>query len=389
MIKIVHCVTDEKFAKNIVTTFDFLCDRCQSTYVYIKNGSHKQLTYIADNKSIEHLEIDSLMERLHRGEYDVLFLHNLRSMPLTYISRIPLNVRVVWLAWGFDIYSCVGTKPLVPVANAIHPETQKLLRQTWREKLNHFLKMFYKATQSGHLKAAVTRADYFSGVLSEEYEMMCQVPYFRAQQIDYRYASPLSNITLEMLANVPPVKGNDILVGNSADPTNNHADIFKLLSEVDLKDRKVVVPLSYAGTSKYKARVKALGEQLWGSRFVAIDGFLPYTEYKTLISSCGFRIFGHERQQAMGNVNMAFRDGCKVFLSETSIVYKHQCKLGLRAYSIQHDILNGEILKESDNDEIYSNRKIAIENSLTEKQIGRLYGLVEILNGNGSVLKRT
>ena len=376
MIKIVHCVTDEKFAKNIVTTFDFLRDRCQSTYVYIKNRSHKQFKYIAENKSIEHLEIDSLMERLYRGEYDVLFLHNLRSMPLKYISRIPLSIKVVWLAWGFDIYSRVGTKPLVPIANTIHPETKRLLRPTWREMIVENVRRLYKATQNGYLKSAVARADYFSGILSEEFEMMCQVPCFRARQIEYRYASPLSNITLEMLNSVPPVKGNDILVGNSGDPTNNHADIFKLLSGVDLEDRKVFVPLSYAGTAKYRARVKALGEQLWGNRFVAIDGFLPVTEYKALISSCGFRIFGLERQQAMGNVNMAFRDGCKVFLSETSIIYKHQCGLGLKVYTIQHDILNGEIFKSPSSNELYVNRKIAFEDTITSKQIERLNKLI-------------
>lgn len=379
MLRIVHCITDEKFARNIINTFEFLKDRSASDYVFIQKSANTNLRYIANEQCIEHLFVEQLMERLVAGKYDVLFLHNLRSMPLSYISRIPQQVKVVWLAWGFDIYSRVGSKPLVEIPNAIHEETQKLLRQTWKDELQEIVRRLYKLSQNHYLRSAIKRVDYFSGVIPEEYEMMKHNEFFHAQQIEYRYSNPNANISLDMLNEVPPVSGMNILVGNSADPTNNHADIFKKLAKVDLGDRKVFVPLSYAGTSRYRKQIKQFGERLWGNRFVALDDFLPVTEYKEIISTCGFRIFGHERQQAMGNVRLAFRDGCKVFLSETSIIYKHQCSLGLKVYTIQHDIFNDEILIPLNDADILSNRIISIEDSASSKQVERLWKLIRNL----------
>jgi hypothetical protein len=383
MINIVHCVTDEKFIRTVVDVFDFLDDRCHSDYVYIESNKTKTLRYIADNKSIEHLNIKELMQRLSVGQYDVLFLHNLYSMPLRYISFIPSQVKVVWLAWGFDIYSRVGARPLIEVSNIYHSETKKLKRPTMCGMLKETGRWFYqKVIQDRVMRKAVARADYFSGVIPEEYDMMCHNSFFRAKPIEFRYDSPLSNITLDLLDKIEPVKGMNILVGNSGDPSNNHADIFKKLAQVDLGDRKIFVPLSYAGTPRYRQKVKELGERLWGNRFIALQDFIPYTEYYKQISSCGFRIFGHERQQAMGNVRIAFRDGCKVFLSETSIIYRHQTKLGLKAYTIQHDIENGGLLELPSDDEVLSNKKISLDDMLTSKLVGTLYKMIFTINNN-------
>ena len=378
MIRFVHCVTDEKFTKNIVTTFDFLADSCHSSYVYIVNdGKPKALKYIANNTSVEHLKIEELMIRLRDGQYDVLFLHNLRSMPLEHISQIPENLKVVWLAWGFDIYSRVGTRPLVEMNNPYHQETRKLIKPTAKEWVANTSKLIYRwAFRDRLVHSAVSRVDFFSGIIPEEYDLMCNNPFFHAKRIDYRYSSPLSNISLDLLRTEQPARGMNIMVGNSGDPTNNHADIFYKLAQLDLGDRKIFAPLSYAGSLRYRRQVKDLGERFWGNRFVAIQDFMPVAEYKSVISSCGFRIFGHERQQAMGNIRLAFRAGCKVFLSESSILYRHHVDMGLKVYTIQNDILNGEVLALPSEDEAYSNRKIAIEDSLTSKQIERLLALL-------------
>lgn len=380
MINIVHCVTDEKFAKNIVTTFEFLADRCHSNYVYIESSKPKKLLYIKDNASIEHLKIDELMSRLQQGKYDVLFLHSLRSMPLNHIPLIPLQVKVVWLAWGFDIYYRVGARPLVEVPNVYLPETKKLMKPTMSEIFTKTGKRLYKMfIQDRIMRKAVARVDFFSGVFPEEFDMMRCNSFFRARPIEYRYASPSSNISLDLLNTEEPVMGMNILVGNSGDPSNNHADIFKKMSKVELGDRKIIVPLNYGGTSCYRQRVKELGKHLWGNRFITIESFMPYENYKSFISSCGFRIFGHERQQAIGNIRVAFRSGCKVFLSKSSIIYRHQAALGLKIYTIQDDIENGGLLTLPTDKETRDNRMIAVIDDLSSKQIERLNNMTDII----------
>lgn len=55
------------------------------------------------------------------------------------------------------------------------------------------------------------------------------------------------------------VSGENILVGNSATPTNNHIEIFRILSRLRLPESsKIVVPLSY-GDVHYREKIVELG----------------------------------------------------------------------------------------------------------------------------------
>lgn len=374
MLRIIHCITDEKFVDCIIATFDFLQDRSISRYVHITNNANQQFRYLHKFEGVEYVNISQFLSVLYSGDCDIVFLHNLQSMPLKFISKIPKAVKVVWLSWGFDIYGHMGSRPLVPIPNLLQPETRKLL---WDKQLISKLKNLYKITRNRQLKKAVARVDYYSGIIPEEYNMMSKVPFFHAKQIDFRYATPLSDITLSLLETEKPVNGRNILIGNSGDPSNNHVDIFLKLSNLNLSERYIYVPLSYGDDFRYIKKIKELGVKLWGDYFVALDNFLPYNEYKEIISSCGFRFFGHERQQALGNINLALMDGCKLFLSDTSVLWRHLKKMGINLYSIQKDINQECLSSNMDIEKNNENRKIIIEDLLTSTQINRLYDMIE------------
>ncbi len=82
----------------------------------------------------------------------------------------------------------------------------------------------------------------------------------------------------------------------------------------------------------------------------------------------------------MGNVRLAFRDGCKVFLSETLTIYNNQRSLGLKVYTIQHDISNGGIFVPLNDADILANRITSIEDSASSKQVERLYKMIDFLS---------
>lgn len=379
MLRVVHCITDEKFIRSIYQTFEYLQDRCNSRYVHITENVKKQCRYLGDYEKVEFCNISQFQTELASGCCDVVVLHNLQSVPLDFISQIPKDIKLVWFAWGFDIYGCMGSKPLVPIPNLIQPETKRLLWSSFDKQLKEKAKVLYKVTRNRELKKAVARVDYFSGIIPEEYDMMCSVPFFHAKQVDFRYSSPLANISLSMLDDEKPVGGMDIMIGNSGDITNNHADIFNKLKKIELGERRIYVPLSYGEDKKYMSKIKSIGNDLWGDRFVALDDYVPYDEYRRIIGSCGFRIFGHERQQALGNIIMAFRDGCKVFLSDGSALYRHFVNMGVKVFTIQNDI-NPDCLSDLLNDkETYENRKKTIEYSQTSAQKERLYKLIDYL----------
>ena len=58
----------------------------------------------------------------------------------------------------------------------------------------------------------------------------------------------------------------------------------------------------------------------------------------SLIGSCGFSIYFHERQQAMGNIFLSLRNGNKVFMSETNLAYEYLKSFGFIVFSVQRDL---------------------------------------------------
>jgi hypothetical protein len=107
--------------------------------------------------------------------------------------------------------------------------------------------------------------------------------------------------------------GKAVLVGHSADPTNCHAEIFRRIAEQGLGEREVICPLSYGGQQSAK-EVVALGRRLFGVRFRPLLEMLPLPEYRRLLASVGIAIFGHRRQQGMGNIISLLAMGKTVML---------------------------------------------------------------------------
>ena len=76
---------------------------------------------------------------------------------------------------------------------------------------------------------------------------------------------------------------------------------------------------------------------------------------------------------------MSFRAGCKVFLSKTSIIYKHYVPSGLKICTIQEDFNDDVFSKLLDEEETFRNRKISTEMSLTSKAMENVYKLISIV----------
>lgn len=377
MLKIVHCFIDDKFVKGAIEEFDFLKERCESRYIHVTHPKIKKYKFLSDLPQVIKVGRENFLDFLEQERCDILVLHNFYSLPYTLTVKIPKHIRVVWFAWGYDIYGKVLNKPFVVIPNMYHKETQKLLEPTFKERIQRIKGWIIRSIRKNVIIKAVNRVDYFSGVIPEEYDMMRPLSFFRAKSVDFRYMSPYSGIEMSLLDEEVPKLGSDILIGNSGDPRNNHVDIFMKLKDIDLGNRKVVVLLSYAGTKRYRDQIKSIGKEIWGDRFIAIENFMPFQEFEKIISTCGFRIFGQERQQAMGNIGMALRTGCKVFVYKSSVIYKHFEKYQIKMYSIEED-LNSEGLKSlPSEEETYINRKRAIKRDLSSEQQKRLDRLID------------
>ena len=202
-------------------------------------------------------------------------------------------------------------------------------------------------------KRALNRVDYFAGIIEFEYDLLKSNPNFRAQKVSFVYSSICS---VTSYGNFEKYDGRNILIGNSAADTNNHLDLLEHLKLLDLSDRKIILPLSYAGAEKYVSDVVNAYKSFFGDSVIALTSFMPFEQYKKYILSCNVAIFFMERQQAMGNIHSALKFGCKVYLSNKNPVYEYYKGLGFSVYSVEKELSNEHISIGLTDAEIDNNR---------------------------------
>ena len=61
-------------------------------------------------------------------------------------------------------------------------------------------------------------------------------------------------------------------------------------------------------------------------------------EYDEILNTCSYALFGHLRQQAIGNIITCIQKGIKIFLSEKGVMYSYFKEMGCSVYSLESDL---------------------------------------------------
>lgn len=389
-VKIANIVKDEKFIDGVIGSLSFLDDKWMNDYLLVANIKPDTYKYIKNTDRITYVSSDNIINYLIENQYNAVFLHSLPSFPIELIPQIDKKIKVFWFAWGWDIYQLPKEKPFINV-NLIKSETQKELeklkpntpskKKTLKDYLRPLKYFFCESPTNKRIKnyyKAIKRINYFSGVLEYEYELMKSVKGFRADRVSFKYVSYKSSS--EKKEEQQLHNGKNILIGNSAASTNNHLDIIPYLKKLDLAERKIILPLSYSNTKEYIEDIEQAYHQNFGDNALVLKDFMPFQDYSKLILSCSIAIFFMERQQAIGNINMALLNGCKVFLSETNPVFSFYKSLGIRLYSVQQDLSQEEIDTPLSQEDIETNRIILFKRYNKEQYIKELNYIYDQIN---------
>ena len=374
-LKILNCVFDEKFIDDLIEVMDFTStNNIINEYVCITD-IFPTYKYVKQFNRIQHINEKNFISFVIKKGYNVILLHNLNSIPINIIRKLPRKIKVVWLAWGTDIYnSPIKEAPFIKL-DLYKEKTRKVIAPNFidwlRQKHGYLL-------HRNEIREAIERVDFFSGVIPAEYKMMSQHPWFKAKEISFNYFK-LNGFVQPENKYTESYVGNNILIGNSGDPTNNHLDVFEFLKKHDIGNRNIYVPLSYGGSKRYREVVKDAGTRIFGSNFIALDTFMPYEEYCKIITSCGYVIMFHERQQGLGNVFAALWNGCKLYLSETSEVYRMYKNYGAHIFSIQKDLVCRGCECPLTYDEVIDNREQVLKRRSPKFIIENIYKMYAII----------
>lgn len=181
---------------------------------------------------------------------------------------------------------------------------------------------------------------------------------------NYLKADYPSSMNVESLAKLKTESSNSrkvIIVGNSADPSNQHLDILETLSR--FKDEDIIIRpiLSYGGGLDYIDEVVNYGHSLFNDKFQPVLNYMDFDAYLDLISSSDVCVFNHKRQQGLGNQKVFLALKKKLYINAITTPYTYFLKLGVKVNSVDSisSLSFDEFIYQSDDDAI-KNREIAL-----------------------------
>lgn len=244
----------------------------------------------------------------------VAIFHNVSPRIAGALGSAPASVLRVWSGWGGDYYGSTFDA----YAGQLAPMTRKVVHGAVRPTF--WIGRALRALRVGPvLRAAAGASDVFSAPVEEDLAVFQRrFPEFRGRYSQLNYVTVEDSIAK---GGRRPL-GDDILLGNSASPSNNHLDVLASLAAQNLGGRRVVTPLSY-GDAEYAKVVVRRGRELLGEGFVPVTDFLPLDQYNELLAECGIVILGHRRQEGLGNVLRAIWQGAHLVLNGANPVGAH------------------------------------------------------------------
>lgn len=316
--KILHFAFLDKFIPGFVEIIDQHFSNEKHTIFIV--GDINKFKYKKSSRTIDFptlkniLCISKLIIQLHKN--DKVILHGLFSEPLIImLCFMPwLHKKLYWIIWGGDLYC-----HKLAVKN-LKFRIVELFRKKLFSRLNGLIT---------YVDGDYEKAKQWYGSTGKYYECIMY-------KSNIYKGSTLSENDFRQLENEGFKKVN-IQVGNSADPTNNHEQIFNKLSKLDVinKVEKIYCPLSY-GNLAYAKNIKEKGIKMFGNKFHPLTEFIPLYEYEKMLDDIDIAIFAHERQQAMGNTINLLGRGKTVYMRSDTSSYALFEKLGIKVFPLEN-----------------------------------------------------
>ena len=373
---ILHLLEDDK---NIVNRTIFMYEKLapKNNEYWVEDQGEHVLAFIEESKYVKRLKFDSLIDKIECFKYRAIIFHALSFPKISFLSKLTKlsGLKLIWILWGADLYSHLHLKgyKLLNYEPSMLDINERIL---FYGGLKGFMLLQIKKVMKkrkcvlSNFEQAISKLDIVCAY-DEDFSLLKK--YFlnvSSKCLFYNYY-PIEISLGEKLIN-RQVTENNILIGNSNAPTNNHYSAFQIIYNNKNISSKIIVPLSYGGSKGYRKFIIDKGKKMFGDKFTPLINFLPINDYYELLLTCGILIMPHLRQQAVGNIVIVLYLGAKVYLYEENSLYSFFNKIGVTVFSINKITNSPEEFSLLDQSTILRNRKIIekyFSTNATEKYI--------------------
>lgn len=341
-----HIMVDDKFIDGFIEDAEKVCEPNSNIYFVrgVKNYSQHVRHPLAQWVDIWSADFGIILNSV--TEQDKLFIHwydlYVSRLILTINKKIPLYVPL----WGGDFYE----EPFLYHIDWIHdPKTLQFVKRKyvypkkWSLRPWVFIQQLkdisnYKKKSLPEFeikKQTISRINY---ILLHPYntgeieltKKIYQINNLQSLPFNYDLNFNLSDFVRRIKKN-QELNSTNVLVGNSATESNNHADCFEVLKKFKQNDIRLSVPLSY-GSEDYIDFVKKEGIKIFKNKFEPQQDFIPREEYVKKLNEVNIGIMYHNRSQAFGNMITLLSLGKKLYLKKNNPLWQLFQNTGIKVF---------------------------------------------------------
>lgn len=353
---IVHVVTRDKFTSEYVNFIKEYFNQYNHSFL-IMNQGYNELNFI-DNDGVcffngfQNLFDAEFMSKFENA--DAIIIGGVFGIEL-YLNFFPkrLKNKMYLQFWGGDLYQ-------------------------FKENTNTLNIWVMKKIRYIFMRSLICSSKKVCVLIDEDYDELLKI--FRLKNKEH-VTLPVPSYNLTKIPNdIINIAQNvqnstkKILVGNSADPTNEGIEILEKLRSIKDFDIKIFCPLSYGGDGKYEQIVINKGKSIFGDKFIPLTDYMDIQEYYMLLAQCDIAIFNHKRQQALGNIYALLKLGKKVYIRDDISTWKYLNRLGAVIYDTKIiDKLSFHQLFDYTKTEMENNYRIDVYLRNNEKKLWELF----------------
>lgn len=308
--KTLHVISPEKF---ILPYISFLNERFATTdhklYLFGNKGfyhSDHNLEVIYHEDYPHHLGYLTLAKEMRKASKVILHgLFNDRLTQLLFLNSQVLK-KCFWVIWGGDLYRYRSNEKRIKF------KFNEFIRRCTIRRIGNLVT---------YVPGDVELARDWYGATGAYHHCILYPSNVPAEQHEIETSE----------RNTEEVR---VLVGNSADPENHHAEVIDRIATLRSVHFRAFAPLSY-GNTRYASFIADYGTSKLADRFVPLLEFMSLERYRNFLKSIDIALFNHRRQQGMGNILSLLAAGKKVHMRLDISSANMLDALGIKIFDIQ------------------------------------------------------
>lgn len=326
-LRIVHIHSDFKFLNDI---YRYECEHFENLLIIIGEKSDNNKKY--HNTALFFSPTKKSLGRIIKicQDANLIVLNDLTQFGCKIVLALPQNIKIAWRFFGHELY---GKKKKLFLSEKT--------KQIWQPGFSKFfllvkkkIAILFKNAMTGQyhkkqdFEIAVQRINLFFGLFKDEYLLLKtfwpSLPPFLGLSIG------LNKVNFR---NIDCPKKSMIILGNSRNNFNNHADIIDIVESLSHpKNISFKLLFNYGVESPYAEEIRRRALKI--PTVEIVNDFMSAEAFEDLYKNASALVLNAYRQMAVGNILAAFRNGVKVYLNEKNITMQWLLREGFFVFPI-------------------------------------------------------